>query len=352
VGFTPNNTDLPHFIYQQTNPNSKSGLLSLNGLISMETPVVYFYTDRETKVSLKVDFPRGWITDWYPFAAVAPSVKATRSDKTGGQTIRWDARLLPGEPTTFARDRNDEKNHYFRARDTDAVPLQVEAPYPEDRREYDLRGGAVVQREKFLFYRGVGSFAPPVSVQALGGGRVRVRNAAGEKVGGLALITVQNGQVGFHPMPEIDSGAEALATLPACDGKRSELADYLVKQLTTAGLYEKEARAMVKTWDTAWFGEEGSRLLYLVPRARTDELLPVTINPKPTEVVRVLVGRHDFLTPEQEATADRELKRFNAAQLELAAAQKELDKLGRFSWEARRLAKLRLEAATITASQK
>ena len=35
----------------------------------METPVVYFYTDRETKVSVKVDFPRGWITEWYPFAA-------------------------------------------------------------------------------------------------------------------------------------------------------------------------------------------------------------------------------------------------------------------------------------------
>ena len=45
----------------------------------METPVVYFYTDKETKVSVKVDFPRGWITEWYPFAATAPNVKATKS---------------------------------------------------------------------------------------------------------------------------------------------------------------------------------------------------------------------------------------------------------------------------------
>ena len=66
---------------------------------------------------------------------------------------------------------------------------------------------------------------------------------------------------------------------------------------------------MVKTWDSAWFGEEGTRLLYLVPRAKTDELLPLTMDPKPTELVRVLVGRHDFLTPEQEAVADREYKR-------------------------------------------
>ena len=45
VGFSPNNTDLPHFVYYQDSPFSKSGRLSLNGLISMETPVVYFYTD-------------------------------------------------------------------------------------------------------------------------------------------------------------------------------------------------------------------------------------------------------------------------------------------------------------------
>src|SRR6478609_7549168 len=45
VGFHPNNEDLPHFVYRQTNPVSKSGLLNLNGLISMETPVVYFYAD-------------------------------------------------------------------------------------------------------------------------------------------------------------------------------------------------------------------------------------------------------------------------------------------------------------------
>jgi len=353
VGFSPNNTDLPHFIYHQTNPVSKSGLLNLNGLVSMETPVVYFYTDREMKVSLKVDFPRGWITEWYPFAAAAPNYLVGRTEKTTGQTIRWDARLLSGEPFRFPGDRNDEKNHYFHARATDAVPLQVEAPQQQDeRREYELRGGSIVQREKFLFYRGVGSFPPPVTVKALGGERVRVMNASGGKVGGLALVTVRNGQVGFRPLAEIDAGAEATATIPETNGQRAELAEYLVKHLTAAGLYEKEARAMVKTWDSAWFGEEGTRLLYLVPRAKTDELLPLTINPKPTELVRVLVGRHDFLTPEQEAIADRELKRLNAAEAELNAAQQALSKLGRFSPEARQLAAKRLEATAATAVQK
>ena len=123
----------------------------------------------------------------------------------------------------------------------------------------------------------------------------------------------------------------------------------MVKSLNAAGLYEKEARAMVKTWDTAWFGEDGARLLYLEPRSRADELLPLTIEPKPTEVVRVLVGRHDFLTPEQEADAERQVQRIQAAQEELNAAEKELLKIGRFADQARQMAAKRLETR---ASQK
>ena len=100
----------------------------------------------------------------------------------------------------------------------------------------------------------------------------------------------------------------------------------------------------------AWFGEEGTRLLYLVPRAKTDELLPLTVEPKPTEVVRVLVGRHDFLTPEQEASADRQVSRMQVAQREMEAAQQEMAKLGRFSYEARQQATKRLEAAAAAAA--
>ena len=179
-----------------------------------------------------------------------------------------------------------------------------------------------------------------------------MRNAAGGQVGGLALVAVHNGKVGFRSLGDINAGAEAEAVIPEATGQRTELVDHLVKHLTAAGLYEKEAKAMVNTWSDAWFGEEGTRLIYLVPRAKTDELLPLTINPKPTEVVRVLVGRHDFLTPEQEAIADQQLKRLNAAQAELNAAQQALAKLGRFSFEARQLAAKRLEAANTAGQQR
>jgi hypothetical protein len=343
VGFTPNNTDLPDFIYFQDSPFSKSGRLSANGLISMETPVVYFYTDKEMKVSVNVDFPRGWITEWYPFAAGAPS-QLNGKGLTGGQKIRWSTRLLPGEPIAFPVT-HDDKNPYYHARATDAVPLQVEVPLPEDKRDPNMRGGSIVQREKFLFYRGVGTFPPPVTVTALGGERVRVTNSSGGRLAGLALVTVRDKKVGFCALDPLDAGAEGSTTIPAAANQRGELKEYLVQHLTAAGLYEKEARAMVKTWDHAWFGEEGTRLLYLVPRAKTDEVLPIRIEPAPTELVRVLVGRHDFLTPEEEALADRELKRLNAAEAEAQRAREALGRLGRFSNEARSLAAKRLDGA-------
>src|SRR5829696_1563522 len=74
VGFTPNYTDLPRFVYQAPGPETggKGGRLRRGGLISMETPVIYFYTDRETRVTVDVKFPRGWITEWYPQAHTLP----------------------------------------------------------------------------------------------------------------------------------------------------------------------------------------------------------------------------------------------------------------------------------------
>src|SRR5262245_18889239 len=165
VGFTPNNVDLPSFVYYSRDELSKRGRLYRDGLVSMETPVIYFYTDKETRVSVKVDFPRGWITEWYPFASGVPA-RAAFNDKTGGQSIRWNVKLTPNTQVRYPRDKDD--NHYYHARETDAVPLQVEA-IGDERRQGERRGGTIVQSEGFLFYRGVGAFAPPVTVRALGG---------------------------------------------------------------------------------------------------------------------------------------------------------------------------------------
>ena len=38
----------------------------ISGLVRMETPVLYFYSQRATTLSVHVHFPKGLITEWYP----------------------------------------------------------------------------------------------------------------------------------------------------------------------------------------------------------------------------------------------------------------------------------------------
>ena len=58
---------------------------------------------------------------------------------------------------------------------------------------------------------------------------------------------------------------------------------------------------MVETWADSWF-TEGSRVLYIVPRATVDSLLPLTIAPAPVEIQRVFVGRVEVLSPRTKET--------------------------------------------------
>ena len=96
------------------------------------------------------------------------------------------------------------------------------------------------------------------------------------------------------------------------------------------GLYEKEARAMVKTWESSWFAEQGTgtRLLYTVPRRVTDTILRLKITPTPDETVRVVVGRIDVLTPEQESKLAAMLPRAGVAGITTQEAR-EAKALGR-----------------------
>lgn len=57
---------------------------------------------------------------------------------------------------------------------------------------------------------------------------------------------------------------------------------------------------MVGTWQGDW-SEDGLRVLYVLPDAETDALLPITIEPEPDALVRTMVGRLEIITPERVA---------------------------------------------------
>jgi hypothetical protein len=246
----------------------------------METPVVYFYSGRETAVSVKVGFPQGRITEWYPQAGET------------GRSITWDRLMVtPGAQVSFPTSKGE--SHYYPARETDAAPVRV-------------GDESKIENEKFLFYRGVGNFELPLSVRLVGD-QVTMKDVGRDELALAVLFENRGGRVGWRLLDSL-KGETTLAR-PELGQTVESLHRELERILTSQGLYEKEAAAMVKTWRDSWF-EEGLRVFYIVPRKTTDAILPITITPTPTELTRVLVGRTEIITPEMESAVRSSARKY------------------------------------------
>src|SRR5206468_8498157 len=132
------------------------------------------------------------------------------------------------------------------------------------------------QKEKFLFYRGLGSFALPITATSSDDGAILVTNPGGDEIGGLVLFVNHGGQVGFRIQTAV--GSAVTLKRPSMDGDVASLGHELERRLTAQGLYPREASAMVETWRDSWL-EEGTRVLYIVPRRIVDAVLPLEVNP-------------------------------------------------------------------------
>lgn len=303
-------SDLPKFVH--TIQNNDDGLRhrrvqgkdSMTARVRMETPVLYFYSDKEMEVSAKVDFPKGRITEWYPQARAV------------GTNIDWGKlKVMPGAALTFPVESSE--SHYYPAREVDAAPVQVCSTT-----------GKPVQQEKFLFYRGVGNFDLPLAVK-LEGENVVLKNLGKGEISHLVIFENRGGRIGYR-LCDAFTG-EMTHERPALDKNLDALLADLKGILVASGLYEKEAAAMIKTWRTSWF-EEGMRVFYILPRQTTDEILPVEISPRPAELVRVLVGRAEVITPQMEKTVQQQLTRLRDSSSEVReSAMQEIRKYGRFS---------------------
>ncbi len=318
--FYANDRDLPDFIYESSRLKGEKPIF-----VSMETPVLYFYSERELTASVSVDFPKGRMTEWYPQAD---------QTRTGG--LRWqNVRIVPKAKVDLPYKPGDG-SRYYAARETDAAPLYLTVT--KDRQEKK-------EWEKLLFYRGVGDCATPLTVRALGGGKYVVRNTGKEKITDCFLIRISGGKLRFQECGSLEAAGEENIAEPAQDAGVAELSAAVVRALTAQGLYEKEARAMVKTWRPAWFGEEGTRFLYLMPAATTNQVLPLHIQPKPAALVRVLVGRQDVLTPEREREVDGLIQRLHESrsESEQQVLRREVERqFGRFAMAATEAAEARI----------
>ncbi|HYG77213.1 MAG TPA: hypothetical protein VEK08_19570 [Planctomycetota bacterium] len=336
-------SDLPPFVYDRTKRGvelQQAGYREKFGLAArqrMETPVIYFYTDEEMTVDVTVKFPQGLITEWYPQVRdFAPMLSNPGKPQIKNGMLRWGkVKLFPAAKNPDMAKllpKNDAPSHYYPARETDAA-------YVRSCRT-GVNNVTTYEHEKFLFYRGLGDFNAPLKVSSAAGDPLyhTIENTGSEDIVGAFLLIVRDGKAYFRPLEQLKAGSsrKEMTTgsfdymeLPAVVERiKAAMTVDLVKQ----GLYQAEAAAMVKTWQDSWFEEEGTRVLYLLPTAWTDRVLPLSVTPKPDSTVRVMVGRAEIITPELEAAVNKHVAALADSEFEVRErASREIKKLGRFA---------------------
>jgi hypothetical protein len=290
-------SDLPRFVNDYGYRGFK---WSLHGTVRMETPVMYFYSPREMEAHVKVSFPKGLITEWYPQAEYEVYQKSAHGERmrrlannlngidtslmslTGA--IEW-SKIKVEPDTSPVLPVEDGSSRYYAARATDAAPITVGE-----------------QHEKFLFYRGVARFPVPLSVRIERGGRIAVQNTGEEPVPIAILFENREGHMGFRNVGAVTDAVTV--DRPSLDGSMAVLRYDLEAALIAQGLYPAEARAMLSTWQDSWF-EEGSRLIYILSSPAVNGILPLHVDPAPAETARVFVGRIELVTPEIENSVEQ-----------------------------------------------
>jgi hypothetical protein len=134
----------------------------------------------------------------------------------------------------------------------------------------------------------------PISATIHSDGSLLAESLTDPAIPAMLLFERRGDKLGFRIAQP--SASNPTLDPPELNADMNSLKRAVVDILVAQGLYQDEAQAMFETWRDSWF-EEGSRLLYIVPRPFVDSILPLKIQPSPAQTVRVFVGRLELVTP-------------------------------------------------------
>src|ERR1051325_1353026 len=194
-------SDLPAFVYDRVkqanlfNARFDAGdrsiyttKSSVRSLQRMETPVTYFYTDRERVVDVTVGFPKGLLTEFYPpVRMMFPVFSKGEKEQLANSSLTWEkVKLIPAAAVkkNMIPPATSTNDHYGFARQTDSAMLQIDDKLIEK-----------TYYEKFLFYRGVGNFELPVTLQSSADGKFTVQNSGKDQIHAAFLVQINNGHI-------------------------------------------------------------------------------------------------------------------------------------------------------------
>ncbi len=310
--------DLPAFVFDRM----KEGKITGGFVDKMETPVIYFYSDKALTVQAHVAFPMGIFSQWYPAVESFQPLLAFHGtpNNLGDPALdpKFDASKCPSFVTQLQGGQLDWPNIEVLDRATNVDSMLEAAPLDQFTWSHARAVAANpirvassqlgTQLEKFLFYRGLGNSDMPAKVTATEGKgtSVQIENRSDAGLGSAFLINVQDGQGAYQMLGDVAPHASQGGTVEA--GAKSPVDDFADKlavdmtiALDRAGLFHDESVSMVNTWKRQWFKTPGIRVLYLAPQTWTDTLIPLTFDPKPDNVTRIMMIRTEVLTPALEA---------------------------------------------------
>lgn len=255
----------------------------------METPVLYFYSDEKVQAKISVGFPQGVISQYYPAPiSFYPAIGNLRN--LGGGLVNFDVEVTTEK---LALPKVESGNVYAPAREVASN---------------DIRSGN--QNERFIFYRGLGDFVTALHISSSVGGGIFLQNI-GSKISQVILLDVTSttgavkalGPMEYQQQMHVNDKDltyfRERQKLPRAEFE-AQAQKVIVDALIASGLYPDESLAMFNTWKTSYLKSHGLRALYVLSRQETDRLLPITVSPQPTELVRTLVGRIEILHAEEE----------------------------------------------------
>lgn len=298
-----------HWMYRQKGAPRSHPQITMR----LETPVIYFYPPESRVTPFEVDvdvrFRGGWLTEFYPGA---------KADAPGLHERSFDFGELTRE-TVGSLSWNDLKVG------VDAAGPQTDEHVWLAPRQVDAAGVATPQgeNERYLFYRGVGNLRAPLRV-VRGENRNELNlfanfdNVAGEKtrvrIDRLWLADIREAGTRYRRFGSVEVSGDSFAKVATFDGDLSNaerglqnLKREMHEALVAAGLFDKEATAMLSTWDRAYFQSPGLRLFFVVPRAWTDAVLSLSIS-EPAKIERVMMARIELITGEQKELLARMAK--------------------------------------------
>jgi hypothetical protein len=285
--------------------------------LKFETPVIYFYTKQSRIVDVKARFTSGIWTHWFPKASKEanymsrPGSQASSADDENRYgCLNWHVDLVPpSQPSSVLLPSTPPDSLWNFARQVDAAYVRT---VENDRSDSNGKGNAISTEagknevERYIFYRGLGHANLPLEVNALNGGTLSLSGSSAPALKHLFVLRVEGGRGVFRYIPEMRPDQSLDHMIPDMQNAEpltdftTHVGDALAARLEASGLYAKEARAMVNTWRSSYFQSEGVRVLYVLPQTWTESFIPLQITPRPDNLVRVMVGRVELLTPARE----------------------------------------------------